>query len=109
VNRLAFTSRETNIVRDWRFRREGAELTVTPRGNVSFSDGAAICDAACAGYGLVQRHDYWADAPSAGGMLEPVLESFEPLADPISLVCPPTRYLSPKVRVFVDFMTARFC
>jgi len=45
-NCIAFTSRETNLVRDWRFRRDGTELTVTPPGNMSFSDGAAICDSA---------------------------------------------------------------
>jgi DNA-binding transcriptional LysR family regulator len=105
-NCLAFTSRETNLVRDWRFQHDGAELTVTPRGNMSFSDGAAICDAACAGYGLVQMHDYYADAPPAA--LQSVLQRFEPPPDPVSVVYPPTRHLSPKVRVFVDFLTARF-
>jgi LysR family transcriptional regulator, regulator for bpeEF and oprC len=106
-NCLPFTSRETRLVRDWRFRRSGADPTSTPRGNPSFSDGAAICAAACAGYGLAQMHDYYADAPLVAGALEPVLVSFEPAADPISVVYPPTRHLSPKVRVFVDFIAAQ--
>jgi len=106
-NCLAFTSRETRLLRDWRFRRNGVDLTVTPRGDMTFSDGAAVCAAACAGYGLAQMHDYFAEAPLAVGVLEPALQRFEPVADAISLVYPPTRHLSPKVRVFVDFMTAR--
>jgi DNA-binding transcriptional LysR family regulator len=52
-------------------------------------------------------HDYYGDAPPVAGALEPVLVSFEPAADPISLVYPPTRHLSPKVRVFVDFIAAQ--
>jgi LysR family transcriptional regulator for bpeEF and oprC len=103
---LAFTFRDTRRIREWRFRRDGAELTVTPRGNLSFSDGAAICAAACSGYGLVQMHDYYADAPLAAGALEPVLQRFEPAADPVWPVYPPTRHLSPKVRAFVAFMAA---
>jgi LysR family transcriptional regulator for bpeEF and oprC len=105
-NCLAYTRRETRHIRDWRFRRSGADLTVTPRGNMTFNDGTAICAAACAGYGLVQMHDYYGDAPLAAGALEPVLQRFEPAADTVSLVYPPTRHLSPKVRVFVDFLTA---
>lgn len=106
-NCLAFTSRETRLIRDWRFQRGAVELTMTPRGNMSFSDGASICEAACAGYGLVQMHDYYAHVPAIAGALEPVLQRFEPPATPISLVYPPSRHLSPKVRVFIDFLIAR--
>jgi LysR family transcriptional regulator, regulator for bpeEF and oprC len=106
-NCLAFTLRETRLIRDWRFRRDGADLSMTPRGDMTFSDGAAICAAAAAGYGLAQMHDYYAEAPVAAGALEPVMQRFEPAADTVSLVYPPTRHLSPKVRVFVDFMIDR--
>ncbi|WP_422279817.1 substrate binding domain-containing protein [Bradyrhizobium sp.] len=82
-NCLPFTSRETRLVRDWRFRRSGADFTTTPRGNPNFSDGAAICAAVCAGYGLAQMHDHYGDAPPVAGALEPVLVSFE---------LPPTRF-----------------
>jgi DNA-binding transcriptional LysR family regulator len=40
--------------------------------------------------------------------LEAVLEKFRPKIDPIWLVYPPPRHLSPKVRAFIDFMTAQF-
>jgi LysR family transcriptional regulator, regulator for bpeEF and oprC len=108
-NCLAFTSRDTRLTRDWRFIIAGdEEVTLTPRGNMSFSDGGALCEAACAGYGLAQMHDYYLDHEIARGKLVPVLDKFKPKADPIWLVYPPTRHLTPKVRAFVDFMTARF-
>jgi DNA-binding transcriptional LysR family regulator len=107
-NCLALKLRDTRLARDWRFTRDGGETIVTPKGNMSFSDGAAMCDAACAGYGLAQIHGYYIDDALAAGQLEPVLEKFKPKADPIWLVYPQTRHLSPKVRALIDFMVARF-
>jgi len=68
-NCLAFTYRETRLARAWRFMHEGVEKSLTPNGNMSFSDGAAVCDAACAGYGLAQLQDYFADSAIAQGKL----------------------------------------
>jgi DNA-binding transcriptional LysR family regulator len=107
-NCLALTLRDTRLPREWRFVRDGVETTTTPKGNMSVSDGAALCDAACAGLGLAQIHCYYIDSALKTGQLEPVLEKFKPKADPISLVYPQTRHLSPKVRAFIDFMAARF-
>lgn len=107
-NCLAFTSRDTRLTRDWRFLVGGSGTTLTPRGNMSFSDGGALCEAACSGFGLAQMHDYYLNSELARGKLVPVLDQFKPQPDPIWLVYPPTRHLTPKVRAFVDFMTARF-
>jgi DNA-binding transcriptional LysR family regulator len=45
---------------------------------------------------------------SRAGDLKPVLETLKPEPDPISLLYPAARHLSPKVRVFIDFITAQF-
>ena len=105
---LAFTYLETRLALSWRFIDGGVEKTFTPQGAMSFSDGAAVCDAAIAGYGLAQLQGYFTDAPIASGALVAVLEKFKPALEPVWLVCPQTRHLSPKVRVFVDFMAAQF-
>jgi len=107
-NCLAFTYRDSRLVRDWRFIVGGAETTFTPRGTMSFSDGGALCEATCAGYGLAQLHQYYLDSEIGRGKLIPVLDKFKPEPTPIWLVYPPTRHLTPKVRAFVDFMTAQF-
>lgn len=104
---LTLAQRETRL-RDWRFRRGGEEVLLTPPTRMSFSDGTAICAAACAGYGLAQMHDYYTDDPVAAGQLETVLEKFRAPPDPISLVYPQTRHLSPKVRAFIDFICEQF-
>jgi DNA-binding transcriptional LysR family regulator len=104
---LAFTRHDARLARDWRFARGGAETSVTPKGTMSFSDGAALCAAALAGYGIAQIHDYYIDEALAAGRLEAVLEKFRPAADPIWLVYPQARHLSPRVRAFVDFMSSQ--
>lgn len=105
---LVFMPRETQRARDWRFRRNGADIAMTPSGGMSFSDAGALAEAAIAGYGLAQMRDYYTDSAIATGALKPVLESLKPQPDPISLVYPQARHLSPKVRVFIDFMISQF-
>jgi LysR family transcriptional regulator for bpeEF and oprC len=107
-NCLAFAQRDTRRTRDWTFAADGGAATLTPKGNMSFSDGAALCEAACAGYGLAQLHDYYLDTEIARGKLVSVLDKFNPKPDSIWLVYPQTRHLTPNVRAFVDFMTAQF-
>jgi LysR family transcriptional regulator, regulator for bpeEF and oprC len=75
---------------------------------MSLNDGGALFVAACAGYGIAQLQDYFTDAAIADGRIEPVLEKFKPAAIPISVVYPPSRHLSPKVRAFVDFIIEQF-
>jgi DNA-binding transcriptional LysR family regulator len=107
-NCLAFTFRDTRLAREWRFVQAGGETALPVQGTMSLSDGASVCDAARAGYGLAQLQDFFIDALIARGQLVPVLEKFKPAAQPIWLVYPQARHLSPKVRAFVDFMVEKF-
>jgi DNA-binding transcriptional LysR family regulator len=107
-NCLAFIFRDTRLAREWRFARAGGESALPVQGTMSLSDGASVCDAARAGYGLAQLQDFFIDALIARGQLVAVLEKFKPAAQPIWLVYPQARHLSPKVRAFVDFMVEKF-
>src|SRR5262249_60728485 len=51
-NCLALTLRDSHLARVWRFVRKGESITITPKGRMRFSDGAALCDAVIAGYGI---------------------------------------------------------
>ena len=107
-NCLAFAARDTRQTRDWRFATADGETTLTPSGSMTLTDGASMCDAATAGYGLAQLHDYYLDIAIAQKKIVPVLAEFNPRPIPISLVYPQMRHLTPNVRAFVDFMVARF-
>jgi LysR family transcriptional regulator, regulator for bpeEF and oprC len=107
-NCLAFASRDTRQTRHWRFSVAGKEITIEPHGTMSFTDGAALCQAAIDGCGIAQLHNYYLDTAFERGTMVPILPNFKPAADPISLVYPQTRHLTPNVRAFVDFMVKRF-
>jgi DNA-binding transcriptional LysR family regulator len=107
-NCIAFTFRETRLAREWRFAEAEGETTLTPQGTLSLSDGGSVTDAAIAGGGLAQLQDFFIDAALKRGQLVSVLDRFQPKPQEFWLVYPQTRHLSPKVRVFVDFMVEQF-
>lgn len=78
------------------------------RGNLSSNDGGAVLTWALEGHGVIMRSE-WDAAPFVqDGQLEILLEDYAlPPAD-IYAVYPQKRNLPAKVRVFVDFLAARF-
>ncbi len=69
---------------------------------VSAADTSA--EAARLGLGLVQAPRYrFADDLASGALVE-VLASYRPAPTPISILYPSSRHLSPRVRVFVDWL-----
>ncbi len=64
----------------------------------------ALRGATISGLGIGCMPDFIARDPLAAGALKVVLADFVREANPLSLVWPSRRHLSPKVRVFVDFV-----
>ena len=92
----------------WRFADPitGAPFERDVAGVLSLGSNDAIVDAALAGAGLVQLHEYMAEPHLRSGALMQVLAEYAVDAWPISVLFPSTRRLSPKVRAFVDFAVA---
>ena len=65
----------------------------------------AACDA---GFGLIQVPRYHVVRQLAAGAMVEVLQPFQPPPLPLSAVYPQNRHLSPRVRVFVDWL-AEMC
>jgi DNA-binding transcriptional LysR family regulator len=65
-------------------------------------------EAACHGLGLIQVPRYGVAGDFSSGRLFPVLDETPPSPTPVSLLFPRNRLLLPRVRVFVDWMTAEF-
>jgi DNA-binding transcriptional LysR family regulator len=89
------------------------ELTVdgkaehfTPPLALSVASGESMVAAAQAGLGLIQLPRYHAQA-RPGALIE-VLADFRPSSTPVSLLYPRNRQLSPRVRVFIDWVTKEF-
>lgn len=70
------------------------------------NDAEALCDSACRGLGIVALHHYQvAEALKRGALLE-ILAGYAMPTIPVYLFYHPTRFMQPKVRVWIDEMSA---
>jgi DNA-binding transcriptional LysR family regulator len=75
---------------------------------VSVSAAESFVAAAKLGFGLIQVPRYHAAAALRSGELIEVLREFPPTPTPVSLLYPRNRQLSPRVRVFLDWVAGEF-
>jgi LysR family transcriptional regulator for bpeEF and oprC len=91
---------------NWKFMspETGQSFEQEVRGALNFDNTDVIIDAGLAGSGLVQLHTYMAEPHLKSGRLVQVLGRYAADGPPISVLFPSNRHLSPKVRVFIDFV-----
>jgi DNA-binding transcriptional LysR family regulator len=87
---------------------EGRRVMVRVGGNLQTNNGDVSLCAAVAGLGVVRLPRFICGPKLASGDLEAVLEHAAPPPSSIYAMYPHNRHLSAKVRVFVDFLVARF-
>lgn len=90
----------------WEFVRAGREFSVDVPGGITLNDGTLMLGLARSGAGLIYMGDQFAARELAGGELESVLESFLPRSPGLFLYFPTRTQQQPKLRAFVDFVTA---
>ncbi|AZO58285.1 LysR family transcriptional regulator [Mesorhizobium sp. M1A.F.Ca.IN.022.07.1.1] len=101
---IGFVSSRTRQVMPLEFTVDGMvrEIVLPSRVTVANSDTSAAL--VRLGFGLFQAPRLrYADDLEAGRLVE-VLPDFPPTPTPISVLYPPSRQLSPRVRVFVDWL-----
>ncbi|HVW50044.1 MAG TPA: LysR family transcriptional regulator [Trinickia sp.] len=102
-----FSSRTGRII-NFDFLVDGKEVEVKMPGSVSVNDADAYVTCALEGFGLIQAPLFMVLPHLRSGALKEVLPAWKPLPMPISAVYPHSRHLSPKVRVFVDWIAEVF-
>jgi LysR family transcriptional regulator for bpeEF and oprC len=102
-----FSSR-TGRTLDWAFMVDGNEVEVKMKSIVSVNDADAYVTCGLEGFGLIQPALFMVLPHLRSGQLVEVLPELKPLPMPISAVYPHSRHLSPKVRVFVDWIAELF-
>ncbi len=90
------------------FLVDGALRQLILPGPVSVTGADMYTAGALAGLGLVQVPRYRVERELAGGELEVLLPELAPPALPVYVLYPQSRQLSPRVRVFVDFLKDAF-
>lgn len=102
-----FSDRTGRII-DWSFMVEGRQLDVQIKGPISVNDGEAYVKCGLKGFGLIQAPRYMVAPYIENGQLKEILSEWTPPPLPISAVYLHNRHLSPKVRVFVDWVSELF-
>lgn len=89
----------------WKFEQNGKSIDLSVNSYLRFDNSEVILEAVIQGAGVVQLPKFVAAKAVARGDLQPILQSYATeVGLPIAVLYPQKRYLSAKVRVFVDFM-----
>lgn len=102
-----FSGRTGRII-DWSFVVDGKPREVQVQGSISVNDAEAYVQCGVNGFGLIQPPRYMVAPLLASGQLKEILADWTPPPLPISVVYLHNRHLSPKVRVFVDWISELF-
>ncbi len=105
---VGFRSSATGGLLPLEFTVTGLARTVTLPAPVSVNGAESFVAAARLGLGLVQVPRYHVAEDLERGTLVEVLAGFPPTPTPVSLLYPRSRQLSPRVRVFVDWLVRVF-
>lgn len=105
---VGFHSTATGALLPLEFTVEGKVRNVTLPATVSVNAAESYVAAARQGLGLIQVPRYHAEATLRSGELVEVLSAFPPAPTPVSLLYPTSRQLSPRVRLFMDWVARQF-
>jgi DNA-binding transcriptional LysR family regulator len=93
----------------WHFARGGERVEVPVHGSLQCNLVEALHDLVLSGSGITLLPGYMAGKDIREGKLKPLLADWEiETGSSLYAVYLPTRYLAPKVRVFVDFLVEQF-
>jgi DNA-binding transcriptional LysR family regulator len=105
---VGFRSTATGGVMPLEFMVDGGIRNVTLPATVTVNAAESFMSAARLGLGLIQAPRYHAENDLAAGTLVHVLPDFPLTETPVSLLYPRNRQLSPRVRVFIDWLVKVF-
>lgn len=92
----------------WRYQTpQGPWLWEQP-GRLNIDSSEAMREAAIAGFGLLHLPTYITGNDLRAGTLVEVLRDFRAPPDPIRVLYPSKRHLSPRIRAFIDLLVARW-
>lgn len=92
----------------WKFSEQGRELVVPLESELAVNDTVAYVECALNGHGLIRIADYLAAPLIENGSIREVLADFRSEPVPIFALYPPSRHLSPPVRIFLDWVVQIF-
>lgn len=104
---LNFRNRATGRFYPWTFAIDGGQVHYAVNGAVVFDNADAVVRSAIAGLGISQMPTFLAREAIAANMLVEVLNPYRPSAVPVWICYLDRRFVAPRIRAFVKFMTER--
>ena len=105
---VGFRSSATGALLPLEFVKDGTTRNVMLPARLSVTGAEAYSAAARLGLGLIQAPRYNLEADLDRGTLVEVLPDHPPAPSPVSVLYPRNRQLSPRVRVFIDWLVEVF-
>ncbi len=105
---VGFRSSATGGLLPLEFQIDGAVREITLPATISVNAAESYFAAAKLGLGLIQVPRYHAEEALQSGQLLHVLKDYPPTRTPVSMLYPRSRQLSPRVRVFIDWLVKVF-
>jgi DNA-binding transcriptional LysR family regulator len=102
VEALNEHERITGTATTWHFQVDGEPVVHKPQGRFHCNGGHAVIEACVAGFGICQLPDFYILPYLRHGMVELLLEDFQPKDEPVWAVYPQRRHLLPKVQRVID-------
>jgi DNA-binding transcriptional LysR family regulator len=93
---------------EWYFDSSQGAIQVAVSGNFRTNSSVAIREAVCAGLGIAVSPVWLFSDAIQSGSLKVILTSYQPVALPIYVVYRRGRFMSAKVRYFIDFLSHEF-
>ncbi len=105
---VGFRSSATGGLLPLEFQIDGVVREITLPATISVNAAESYFAAARLGLGLIQVPRYHTDEAIRSGELLHVLPDYPPTRTPVSMLYPRSRQLSPRVRVFIDWLVKVF-
>ena len=105
---VGFRSSATGALLPLEFMVNSVLCNVRLPATVAVNAAESLVAAARLGLGLIQVPRYHVESDLERGTLVPILDDYPPSPTPVSLLYPDNRQLSPRVRVFIDWLVRVF-
>ena len=105
---IGLMSARTGRAMPFRFAGPGGDAELTPNHKLVLNDTNSYLAAGLAGLGIIQAPSYAAHEAVGAGRLVALFQDCHTSTIPVHVIYAPNRYLSAKVRVFIDWAVALF-
>ncbi|MCW1872945.1 LysR family transcriptional regulator (plasmid) [Erwinia sp. INIA-01] len=103
-----FFSEHSREIMEWKFTVNGETVSRRPASSMLVNNSDVLLSCGLSGLGMLHALRAALEPHIQAGRLTEVLAEYSTVAKPVSVLYPDRRYLSPKVRVFIDWFSAMF-